>query len=202
MVNDSSEKRATVLVLFYSNHGATQALAEQIASGAEKANCEVLIRTVPRVTDRLDETISEIPEDGYLFVTKQDLIDCDGLALGSPTHFGNMASSLKYFIDSLTDIWLKGALVDKPATVFTSSSSMHGGQESTLLSMILPLMHHGMCILGLPYSEAKLHSTSSGGTPYGASCVSNDKFSGLSADESDLAKAAGYRLGQFANKNR
>nr|WP_136252251.1 NAD(P)H:quinone oxidoreductase [Ningiella ruwaisensis] len=189
-----------VLVLFYSRHGATQALAESIARGVEASGCEALIRTVAPVSDNLDAQASSIPEQGYLFVSKQDLIDCDGLAMGSPTHFGNMASPLKYFIDSLTDVWLKGHLIDKPACVFTSSASMHGGQESTLLSMILPLMHHGMCILGLPYSESKLHSTQSGGTPYGVSCVSGEGFNGLSNDEKALSIAMGQRLGNTVKK--
>lgn len=189
-----------VLVLFYSKHGATRALAESIALGVEKGGCEALLRCVPAVSDNLEKSEKSIPDAGYLYVNKQDLMDCDGLAMGSPTHFGNMASPLKFFIDSLTDIWLKGSLVDKPACVFTSTSSMHGGQESTLLSMMLPLLHHGMCIVGLPYSEDKLHSTQTGGTPYGVSCVSGERFSGLSADEAALAKAMGQRIAAFATQ--
>jgi len=187
-----------VLVLFYSRHGATKALAEAIALGIESEGCEALVRCVPSVSDNLKANAEAIPESGHLYVEKQDLISCDGLAMGSPTHFGNMASPLKYFIDSLTDLWIKGALVDKPACVFTSTSSMHGGQESTLLSMMLPLMHHGMCMLGLPYSEDKLHSTQSGGTPYGVSCVSGEKFVRLSSDEESLARAMGKRIARFA----
>jgi NAD(P)H dehydrogenase (quinone) len=187
-----------LLVLFYSRHGATEALAKAIAQGIEAEACEAIVRRVPDVTNGLDTRRESIPDDGYLYVTKKDLIDCDALALGSPTHFGNMASALKYFIDSLTDVWVKGSLVDKPACVFTSSSSMHGGQESTLLSMMLPLLHHGMCILGLPYSESKLHETKSGGTPYGVSCVSGEGFKGLSEDEHTLAIAMGKRLAVFA----
>lgn len=187
-----------LLVLFYSKHGATEALAKAIAQGIEAEACEAVVRCVPDVTNGLDTKRAAIPDQGYLYVSKKDLIDCDGLALGSPTHFGNMASALKYFIDGLTDIWVKGSLVDKPACVFTASSSMHGGQESTLLSMMLPLFHHGMCILGLPYSESKLHETMSGGTPYGVSCVSGKRFEGLSEDERTLAVAMGKRLAVFA----
>ncbi|MFC4699307.1 NAD(P)H:quinone oxidoreductase [Glaciecola siphonariae] len=188
-----------ILVLFYSKHGATEALAQHIALGGQSAGCEVLLRCVAPVSNNLEALESPIPKTGHLYVSKQDLMDCDALAMGSPTHFGNMAAPLKYFIDSLSDLWLKGALVDKPACVFTSTSSMHGGQESTLLSMMLPLMHHGMCIVGLPYSEDKLHTTMTGGTPYGVTCVSGERFSGLSSDEQALAKAMGKRLGQFAH---
>jgi NAD(P)H dehydrogenase (quinone) len=191
---------AKLLVLFHSRHGATQALAEAIAQGIEASGCEAVLRRVPEVSNGLDTQREPIPETGYLYVTKKDIMQCDGLAMGSPTHFGNMASPLKYFIDSLTDVWVKGGLVDKPACVFTSSSSMHGGQESTLLSMMLPLIHHGMCILGLPYSEAKLHETKTGGTPYGVSCVSGDGFERLSDDEHILAVAMGRRLAAFAQK--
>lgn len=187
-----------ILILYYSKHGATQALAEAISMGVEANGCEALVRCVPAVSNNLDAKVKSIPETGHLYVSKQDLIECHGLALGSPTHFGNMASPLKYFIDSLTDIWLKGSLVDKPACVFTSTSSMHGGQESTLLSMMLPLLHHGMCIVGLPYSEDKLHSTQSGGTPYGVSCVAGERFIALSSDESSLARAMGKRIAEFS----
>ncbi|MBT1449586.1 NAD(P)H:quinone oxidoreductase [Glaciecola sp. XM2] len=191
---------AKLLVLFHSRHGATQALAEAIAQGIEASGCEAVLRRVPEVSNGLDTQREPIPDTGYLYVTKKDIMQCDGLAMGSPTHFGNMAAPLKYFIDSLTDVWVKGGLVDKPACVFTSSSSMHGGQESTLLSMMLPLIHHGMCILGLPYSEAKLHETKTGGTPYGVSCVSGDGFERLSDDEHILAVAMGRRLAAFAQK--
>ncbi|WP_371193018.1 NAD(P)H:quinone oxidoreductase [Glaciecola sp. SC05] len=187
-----------ILILFYSKHGATQALAEAIALGVQMNGCEAILRCAPEVSNNLQKNLKSIPDAGHLYVSKQDLIECDGLALGSPTHFGNMASGLKYFIDSLTDLWLKGSLVDKPACVFTSSSSMHGGQESTLLSMMLPLLHHGMCIVGLPYSEDKLHSTRTGGTPYGVSCFAGERFNGLSEDETILAKAMGKRIATFA----
>lgn len=190
-----------VLVLYYSKHGRTQLLAQKIAAGIEQQGAEAVLRTVPDITHKTNFNIEPaVPDKGHLYVSKQDLIDCDGLALGSPTHFGNMASPLKYFIDSLTDIWLKGSLVDKPACVFTASSSMHGGQESTLLSMMLPLLHHGMCILGLPYSLPQLHSTTSGCSPYGVSSVGIDSTQGLSNDEEALAIEMGKRLSINAAK--
>ncbi len=190
-----------ILVLFYSQHGRTQLLAEHIARGIEQAGHEALIRIVPPITSQVNASaLSEIPDDGYLYADKQDLIDCDGLAIGSPTHFGNMAGAMKHFIDSLTDVWVKGQLEGKPACCFTSSSSMHGGQETTLLSMMLPLLHQGMCIVGLPYSEPNLHSTLSGGGPYGPTSVNiNDKKS-LSDDEESLAIAMGKRLANVAAK--
>lgn len=192
---------AKVLVLYYSKHGLTKALAQSIAMGIEKVGAQAILRTVPSITHKTEFTLeSKVPKAGNIYVSKQDLIDCDGLALGSPTHFGNMASPLKYFIDSLTDIWLKGSLVGKPGCVFTSSSSMHGGQETTLLSMMLPLFHHGMCILGLPYSEPDLHTTNTGGSPYGVSSVSIDDRKTLSQEENNLAMAMGKRLAIAAQK--
>ena len=163
---------AKILVLYYSKNGRTAKLAEKIALGVEQAGGHALVRTVPSVTTTInDKHEPAVPSEGAVYVTKKDISTCDGLALGSPTHFGNMAAPLKHFIDSLTDVWLKGSLVNKPACVFTSSSSMHGGQETTLISMMLPLLHHGMCIQGLPYSEPELHTTTSGGSPYGVSSV-------------------------------
>lgn len=189
-----------LLVLYYSKHGSTKLLAENIAIGAQTIGVEVLIRTVPPVTDLTEyPPINKVPDDGHVYVTKQDLVECDGLALGSPTHFGNMAAPMKYFIDGLSDLWLKGSLINKPACVFTSSSSLHGGQESTLLSMMLPLFHLGMCIVGLPYSEPQLHDTETGGTPYGASHVQTNSKR-LSDDEIELAKAMGARLAEMAIK--
>lgn len=194
---------AKVLVLYYSKHGKTAQLAKKIAMGIEQQGGEALLRTVPEITHKTDyPPISDIPDQGPLYVSKQDIMDCDGLALGSPTHFGNMASPLKYFIDSLTDIWLKGSLVDKPACVFTSSASMHGGQESTLLTMMIPLLHHGMCILGLPYSEPELHTTRSGCSPYGVSSVGVIDDSNLTSEENAMAVAMGKRLARVANKLR
>lgn len=187
-----------ILILYYSKNGSTLALAQHIAKGVELENCEAILRTVPPIASQTEhKPVSDIPDVGHLYVSKQDLMDCDGLALGSPTHFGNMASPLKYFIDSLTDVWLKGSLIDKPACVFTSSSSLHGGQESTLLTMMLPLLHHGMMIMGLPYSEPKLHETKTGGTPYGVSHVQNTE---LSSDEVELCLAMGKRLANIVNR--
>ena len=189
-----------VLVLYYSKNGRTQKLAEKIAMGIEQAGCIAVLRTVPDISAVTNmQVMPMVPEDGHIFVSKSDLVKCDGLALGSPTHFGNMAAPLKYFIDSLSDIWLKGSLVNKPACVFTSSSSMHGGQESTLLSMMLPLLHHGMCILGLPYSEPELHTTKSGCSPYGVSSV-QDIGKELSSDEITLSIRMGERLAINARK--
>ncbi len=190
-----------VLVLYYSKHGRTQNLAQQIASGIEQSGVEAIIRTVPDLTTNIANADQpSVPEQGHLYVTKTDIAQCDGLALGSPAYFGNMAAPMKYFIDSLTDVWLKGSLVDKPACVFTSSSSMHGGQESTLLCMMLPLFHHGMCILGLPYSEPELHSTTSGCSPYGVSSVAISKSDNLSQHEKILALAMGKRLAEHVLK--
>jgi len=192
-----------VLVLYYSKHGKTALLAKRIALGIEQQGAKAVLRTVPNISHKTEFVPEpDIPTEGPLYVTKQDLIDCDGIALGSPTHFGNMAAPLKYFIDSLSDIWLKGSLVDKPACVFTSSASMHGGQESTLLSMMLPLLHHGMCILGLPYSEPELHTSRSGCSPYGVSSVGIVDEDALSADENTLALAMGKRLAVTATKLR
>lgn len=166
----------SIVVLYYSRHGSTQALARQIARGVESVEgCQALLRTVAE----LDGTASN--SDPYLSL--DELKQCDGLALGSPVWFGNMAAPLKHFWDQTTPLWLSGALIDKPACVFTSSSTLHGGQETTQQSMMLPLLHHGMLILGIPYSEPALHTTQSGGTPYGASHVHQQKT--LSSEEAD-----------------
>ena len=187
-----------ILVLYYSRHGHVAEMARLISKGASQLpKCEVTLRTVPE----LGQAPDSIPEQGHLFCTKQDLRDCDGLALGSPTRFGNMAAPLKAFIDSTSDVWISGSMIDKPACVFTSTSSMHGGQESTLLSMMLPLLHHGMMIMGLPYSESGLMDTESGGTPYGASLVSgpnNDKQ--ITPIEKSLCLALGKRLAAISAK--
>jgi len=190
-----------VLVLYYSHHGATRTMAQQIALGIEQSGIEARLRTVPNVSANCEATAPDIPEQGSLYCSEQDLANCSGLALGSPTRFGNMAASLKYFIDSTSSLWLSGALVDKPACVFSSSSSLHGGQESTLLTMMLPLLHHGMVIAGLPYSEPELIHTTSGGTPYGATHVAG-KDSDQPVDQIELALclAQGKRLGQLAQQ--
>ncbi len=189
-----------ILVLYYSHSGATKNLAYKIAQGIEKQGLEARLRTVPRVSDNLSaKQQRSVPSDGDPFVSKADLNDCAGLALGSPTRFGNMAASMKYFLDGTSNEWLSGILSGKPACVFTSTSSLHGGQESTLLSMMLPLLHHGMIICGLPYSEPALHSTQSGGTPYGVTHVAgSNQNTQLSVEESELCLAQGQRIAKIA----
>jgi NAD(P)H dehydrogenase (quinone) len=189
-----------ILILYYSRGGATRELADAIALGVERVPGAVArLRTVPAISAVTEATAPAIPDDGPPYVELADLADCDALALGSPTRFGNMAAPLKHFIDGTTSAWLAGTLTGKPAAVFTSTGSMHGGQESTLLSMTLPLMHHGMLMVGLPYSEPSLMSTQTGGTPYGASrVVGVDGSRKLSADEKHLAQALGSRLARTA----
>jgi len=190
-----------VLVLYYSRHGATEAMAKQIARGIEQSGIEARVRTVPAVSANCEATASAIPESGALYCTEADLANCAGLALGSPTRFGNMAAPMKYFIDSTSSLWISGALINKPACVFSSSSSLHGGQETTLLSMMLPLMHHGMVLAGLPYSESTLLNTKTGGTPYGATHLAGrDNDRALDSDESQLCQAQGKRLGMLARQ--
>ncbi len=187
-----------ILILYFSRNGTTTEMANHIARGVEsQSGAEAVLRTVPDVSAVCEKTAESIPAHGAVYATLDDLKTCDGLALGSPTHFGNMASPLKYFIDSTTEIWFSGALVGKPAGVFTSTGSMHGGQESTLLSMMLPLMHHGMLLVGLPYTENALRETTSGGTPYGPSHLSLE-HAGLSDDEKKLCRAFGARLAKTA----
>ena len=190
-----------ILVLYYSRFGATAAMAEQIAEGAEQTNTTAVLRTVPAISANTEAVDALIPESGALYCTQEDLAHCDGLILGSPTRFGNMAAPLKHFLDTTGNIWMEGKLIDKPAAVFTSSSSMHGGQESTLLSMMLPLLHHGMVITGLPYSESALSETTTGGTPYGASHYAGAKSNlPLSSDEKSLCLALGKRVARFATQ--
>ncbi len=187
---------AEILVLFYSRHGNVAQMARAVASGVEGvAEVEARIRTVPAVSAVCEATEESIPEQGPPYATHQDLVECAGLALGSPTRFGNMAAPVKYFLDGTSTQWLAGALRGKPAAVFTSTSSMHGGQETTLVSMMLPLLHHGMLLLGLPYSETDLLSTRTGGTPYGASHLAGlDSNLPLSDEEKRLCVALGARL--------
>jgi len=191
-----------ILILYYSQGGAVREMAQSIARGVESVlDVKARIRTVPKVSANCEATESDVPPAGAPYVEHQDLADCAGIALGSPTRFGNMAAPLKYFLDGTTNLWLKGALIGKPAAVFTSSGSMHGGNETTLLTMMLPLMHHGMLIVGLPYSEPALGNTSTGGTPYGASHIGgamDDKP--LSDDEKKLCLALGKRLAETALK--
>ncbi len=191
---------AEILVLYYSRHGATAAMARLIARGIEEVpGMQARVRTVPEVSAVSEAIEDSIPTEGAPYVELNDLKECVGLALGSPTRFGNMASPLKYFLDNTSPLWLSGSLIGKPAAVFTSSSSLHGGQESTLLSMMLPLLHHGMLITGLPYSETDLLHTHSGGTPYGASHYGGaDNNLALSEEEHRLCIALGKRLASTA----
>jgi NAD(P)H dehydrogenase (quinone) len=187
-----------ILILYYSRHGHVQAMAEHIARGVMSvAGCTPRMRTVPPWGAADDA----IPDDGPPYATKDDLRECAALALGSPTRFGNMAAAMKAFLDSTSDLWLSGALIDKPAAVFTSAASLHGGQESTLLSMMLPLFHHGMMVVGLPYSEPALLATRTGGTPYGASHLAGDRDElPLSEHEQALCFAQGRRLATIAQR--
>ena len=189
-----------ILILYYSRHGATRKLAELIAQGvAHVPNCEAVLRTVPAVSTVTEATEPAVPDAGAPYVELTDLEKCAALALGSPTRFGNMAAPVKYFLDGSSAQWISGALAGKPACVFTSTGSLHGGQESTLLSMMLPLLHHGMLIVGLPYTEAALMSTASGGSPYGATHWSGIKGDqALSDDTRSLAIALGKRLATTA----
>lgn len=193
---------AEILVLYYSQGGAVREMAQLIARGIDSVDgAQARIRTVPKISANCEATEPEVPATGAPYATLQDLAQCAGLALGSPTRFGNMAAPMKYFLDSTSGLWLKGTLIGKPAAVFTSSGSQHGGNESTLLTMLLPLLHHGMMILGLPYSEPQLATTTSGGTPYGASHVAgtmDDKP--ISDDEKKLCIALGKRLAETAVK--
>ena len=194
---------AELLVLYYSRHGATRRLAELVAQGIDAVpGAAARLRTVPPVAATTETASPPVPPDGSPYVELADLEQCIGLALGSPTRFGNMAAPLKHFIDSTAGLWLSGALAGKPAALFTSTNSLHGGQESTLLSMMLPLLHHGMLIVGLPYTEADLNETSSGGTPYGASHHARLSQQPVSAEEARLAVALGRRLAGAALKLR
>lgn len=189
-----------ILVLYYSRYGATAKLAQFIARGVESIEgIEAKIRTVPMVSTTCEAVDKPIPEEGPPFVTLDDLRHCQGLALGSPTRFGNMAAPMKHFLDTTSSLWLSGELVNKPACVFSSSSSMHGGQETTLISMMIPLFHHGMVLMGVPYTEQELTTTQTGGTPYGVTHVAgaeNDKP--ISTEETALAKYQGSRLAKAA----
>lgn len=193
-----------ILVLFYSRHGATRKLAELIAQGIESvAGCDARLRTVPAVSTVAEATEADVPAEGAPYVELDDLRECAGLAVGSPTRFGNMAAAMKYFWDGTATEWLAGTLAGKPACVFTSTGSLHGGQESTLLSMMIPLFHHGLMVMGLPYTNPELMTTSSGGTPYGASHWSGlDGKKTITEDEKRLALALGRRLAETAVKLR
>ncbi len=189
-----------ILVLYYSRNGSTFEMAKQIARGIEQVTgIEARLRTVPAVSPVTESSEPIIPVNGALYCSADDVKNCAGLILGSPTRFGNMAAPLKYFLDGTSSHWLNGDLINKPAAVFTSTSTVHGGQETTLLSMMLPLLHQGMVIAGIPYSEAALSSTRTGGTPYGAShLASGDNASKLSEDEITLCQALGKRVATLA----
>ena len=191
-----------VLVLYYSRHGATAEMARQVARGVEEVSgMEARLRTVPAVSTVCEASEDSVPDSGAPYASLDDLRDCAALALGSPTRFGNMAAPLKYFLDGTSPLWLSGALCGKPGGVFTSTASLHGGQESTLLSMMLPLLHHGMLITGLPYSETDLLHTTGGGTPYGPSHhAGEDGKNTLRDEEKRLCRALGRRLAETAQR--
>lgn len=191
-----------ILVLYYSHRGSVKSLAHFVARGIEQVDgARARLRTVPKVSTVCEVSEPDIPDSGAPYVELRDLEECAGLALGSPTRFGNMAAPLKYFLDGTATLWLRGTLEGKPAAVFTSTGSMHGGQESTLLSMMLPLMHHGMVMVGLPYSQSELQTTKQGGTPYGASHVAGmDGDATIDEAEKQLAIALGRRLATIARK--
>lgn len=189
-----------ILVLYFSRHGSVAKMAQHISRGVERVNSmRARIRTVPDVSTTTASTTDSVPNQGAPYATINDLKECIGIALGSPTRFGNMAAPLKHFLDATGPLWLSGELVGKPAAVFTASSSLHGGQETTLISMMLPLLHHGMILVGLPYKESALLSTNTGGTPYGPSHVAGiDNDQPLSKDEESLCQALGVRLANIA----
>ncbi|MCG8487125.1 MAG: NAD(P)H:quinone oxidoreductase [Chromatiales bacterium] len=189
---------AQVLILYYSRHGATAEMARLIARGVEEiAGVEAKLRTVPEVSAVCEATEDTIPKEGAPYVSESDFRDCGGLILGSPTRFGNMAAAMKYCLDTTSSLWMSGAMIGKPASVFTSTSSLHGGQESTLLSMMLPLMHHGMLLMGIPYSETALLNTRSGGTPYGAShTAGSDSKLPITDEEKRICITQGRRMAE------
>ncbi|MGH8371668.1 MAG: NAD(P)H:quinone oxidoreductase [Gammaproteobacteria bacterium] len=192
---------AEILVLYYSRYGATAEMARHVCRGVESIGARARLRTVPKVSVVTEAVEDDIPASGPPYATLDDLRECDGLAVGSPTRFGNMAAALKYFFDSSAELWLSGVLAGKPAGVFTSTSSLHGGQETTLLSMMLPLMHHGMLIVGIPYTEQELLATTGGGTPYGPSHmagVNSDRP--LSDMEKKLCHVLGARIADIARR--
>lgn len=190
-----------ILILYYSRTGSVANMARELARGVEMVpGISARVRTVPAISANTEAVAAAIPDSGPLYCEQEDVRNCAGLLLGSPTRFGNMAAPLKYFLDQGSDIWLSGDLIGKPAAVFTSTSTLHGGQESTLLSMMLPLLHQGMLLMGIPYSESALHHTRTGGSPYGASHVAIDGNSYLSDDEKSLCRALGKRMAETALK--
>ena len=191
-----------ILVLYYSPGGTTAEMANIVAHGIESVDgMQARVRTVPTVSANNKQTDNEVPEQGPLYATNDDLVECTGVIMGCPTHFGNMPAAMKHFVDGTSSLWLSGKLAGKTAAVFSASTSMHGGQESTLLSMILPWLHHGMLIVGLPYTETELFTTQSGGSPYGATRLTDDnKNSKITEDERKLCIALGKRVAQTAQK--
>ena len=191
-----------VLVLYYSRYGATEKMAQLLARGIEQVSgIEAKVRTVPCVSANSEATEPEVPNEGAVYCSEEDLKNCSGLIIGSPTRFGNMAAALKYFLDGTGAIWASGSLIDKPVATFTSTSSLHGGQETTLLTMAIPLIHHGMVFCGIPYAEAALNTTTTGGTPYGASHLAGAKGNNpISDDEAVLCAALGKRVATIAQK--
>jgi len=191
-----------ILVLYYSPGGSTAEMANVIARGVESiTGMQARLRTVPSVSPNTEQTKPEIPDQGALYASVDDLTECDGLILGCPTHYGNMPAAMKYFIDHTSALWMSGKLVGKPAAVFSASTSLHGGQESTLLTMMLPLLHHGMLLVGLPYTETALFETKTGGTPYGATRVTDDVDKlPLSSDEKELCLALGARVADITKR--
>lgn len=202
IINNFRNFMNKILVLYYSRYGAVKQLAQHVARGIESENqSEAVLRTVPPVAPIIETIAPPVPDSGAPYATLDDLKNCDGLVLGSPTRFGNMAAPMKHFIDSLSSLWLSGSLVNKPAAVFSSTSSLHGGQETTLMSMMTPLFHLGFVLVGLPYTEADLNTTTTGGTPYGATHVSGvDNKKPISEEEQRLCFALGKRLAMIAKK--
>ena len=192
---------STILIVYYSRYGSVERMAQQIALGVEAVEgCAAKIRCVAEISTTHEQTDPAIPAEGPPYATEDDLKNCDGLILGSPSYFGNMAAALKHFLDSSSQAWLSGALIGKPAGVFTATSSHHGGQESVLLSMMIPLLHHGMLISGIPYSEPALQQTQSGGTPYGASHISGSSGKELTEDEIQICQALGKKIAELSLK--
>jgi NAD(P)H dehydrogenase (quinone) len=187
-----------ILVLYYSRKGATAELARQVCRGVELGGAQARLRTVPPVSAASEQSVPDVPERGPPYAAHSDLTECAGLIVGSPTRFGNMAAPLKYFFDGTSALWLSGGLAGKPAGVFTSTQTMHGGQETTLVSMMMPLLHHGMYLVGIPYTEPVLSSTRSGGSPYGASHVAGLSAAALTEDEQHLARVLGRRVADLA----
>jgi len=201
-IHASEPHASEILVLYYSPGGTVAEMANIIAHGIESVDgMQARVRTVPKVSANNEQTENDIPEAGPLYATTDDLIECSGIIAGSPTHFGNMPAAMKHFVDGTSSLWLTGKLAGKPAAVFSASTSMHGGQESTLLSMMLPWLHHGMLIVGLPYTETELFTTQTGGSPYGATRLTDDnRYLKISDDEHKLCLALGRRVAQTAKK--